>query len=115
MTTLYGISNCDTIRKAKKWLDANNTAFTFHDYRKDGIDSTWLTHVEKELGWEVLLNKRGTTFRQLPDEAKNNLNASKAIQLMLDNPAMIKRPILCHNEQYLCGFAISAYEEVLNS
>lgn len=115
MTILYGISNCDTIRKAKKWLDANDTEFSFHDYRKDGIDLTWLNNVEQELGWEVLLNKRGTTFRQLPDESKNDLNAKKAIQLMFDNPAMIKRPILSHKNHFICGFSIPNYEKVLNS
>ena len=73
MTKLYGIKNCDTIKKARKWLEENQIEYTFHDYRADGLDTNWLAEVEKELGWEQLLNKRGTTYRQLSDEQKESL------------------------------------------
>jgi len=112
MTKLFGISNCDTIKKAKKWLEQNDISFTFHDYRKDGLEGSWLAETEAALGWESLLNKRGTTFRQLTDEQKNNLNKDNALGLMLEYPAMIKRPVLIHNGNYYLGFKPAQYEEI---
>ena len=112
MTTLYGIKNCDTIKKARKWLDANNIEYTFHDYRVDGLDESWLAETEQHLGWEQLLNKRGTTFRQLSDEQKQSLNQANAMALMLEYPAMIKRPVLIHNDAYYLGFKDSQYQEI---
>jgi Spx/MgsR family transcriptional regulator len=109
MTTLYGIKNCDTIKKARQWLNEQNIEFTFHDYRVDGLERPWLELAENQLGWEQLLNKRGTTFRQLPDEQKLDLDKSKAIYLMLGSPAMIKRPILIHQGQYFLGFKAAQY------
>ncbi|MEO0889057.1 MAG: ArsC family reductase [Pseudomonadota bacterium] len=92
--TMFGIPNCDTIKKAKKWLEAENVAFDFHDYRKQGIDAAMVTEFCNALGWEQVLNKRGTTFRQLTQEQKDALNEENAIALLVENPAMIKRPIL---------------------
>ncbi|MFT2090679.1 ArsC family reductase [Paraglaciecola sp. 2405UD69-4] len=112
MTTLYGIKNCDTIKKAKAWLSANNVEFTFHDYRADGLELEWLQNAEQALGWEQMLNKRGTTFRQLSDEQKQNINKESAMSLMLEHVAMIKRPILIHNNQYFIGFKADQYSEV---
>ena len=111
-TTLYGISNCDTIKKAKKWLTENQIDFTFHDYRKQGLEQTWLEAAEAELGWEVLLNKRGTTFRKLSDADKADLDREKALALLSEHSAMIKRPVLVHNKQFFCGFSESKYQEV---
>lgn len=111
-TMMYGISNCDTIKKAKTWLTQQNISFTFHDYRKDGITQDWLEQVEAQVGWETLLNKRGTTFRQLSDEQKQQLNKDNAIQLMLTSPAMIKRPLLVHNNEYVVGFKADHYAEI---
>ncbi|TDF41558.1 ArsC family reductase [Alteromonadaceae bacterium M269] len=113
--TLYGIKNCDTIKKAKKWLESNNIEYTFHDYRVDGIEKQWLIDTEKQLGWEQLLNKRGTTFRQLPDDAKDNVNLGSAIDLMLEQPAMIKRPVLISGDNYHLGFKPDQYAEIFQS
>lgn len=112
MTTLYGIKNCDTIKKARAWLTANNIDYTFHDYRQDGLDTSWLEQAEHALGWELMLNKRGTTFRQLTDEKKQGVDKAAALALMLEYPAMIKRPILIHNEKYSIGFKTDQYVEV---
>ncbi|MCC2615994.1 ArsC family reductase [Aestuariibacter halophilus] len=114
MTTLYGIKNCDTIKKARKWLADNNIEHVFHDYRQDGLEESWLRETEAALGWEALLNKRGTTFRQLDEADKQDLNRDKAIALMLANPAMIKRPVLIHQGQYLLGFKAPEYAAVLS-
>jgi Spx/MgsR family transcriptional regulator len=113
MTTLYGISNCDTIRKAKKWLSDHQIEFSFHDYRKDGIDKNWLVNIEKQIGWETLLNKRGTTYRQLPESDKEQVDKDKALSLLVAHPAMIKRPILEHKGSVLCGFTPDKYQEVI--
>jgi Spx/MgsR family transcriptional regulator len=94
LNTLYGIPNCDTIKKAKKWLDENNVEYTFHDYRKDGISEAWINDAEHALGWESMLNKRGTTYRQLSDEQKVNINKESALKLMLESPAMIKPMVI---------------------
>ena len=112
MTTLYGIKNCDTIKKARAWLSANNIDYTFHDYRQDGLDTPWLEQTEQALGWELMLNKRGTTFRQLSEEQKQGVDKAAALALMLEHPAMIKRPILIHAEQYFIGFKADQYVEV---
>jgi len=112
MTSLYGIKNCDTIKKAKAWLSQQQIEFQFHDYRQDGLSREWLTETERHLGWETMLNKKGTTFRQLSDEQKNNVDQASALDLMLEFPAMIKRPILIHHQQYFCGFKAEQYQEI---
>jgi Spx/MgsR family transcriptional regulator len=112
MTTLYGIKNCDTIKKARAWLTTNNIDYTFHDYRQDSLDSKWLEQTEQALGWELMLNKRGTTFRQLSEEQKQGVDKTTALALMLEYPAMIKRPILIHNDKYIIGFKADQYAEV---
>lgn len=114
-TVMYGIANCDTIKKAKKWLDNASVEYRFHDYRKDGIAKDWLTEVEAVVGWEQLLNKRGTTYRQLSDEQKADLTAEKAITLLVEYPAMIKRPLLQHNDNFTLGFKPATYEEIFTN
>ncbi|WP_415911576.1 ArsC family reductase [Neptuniibacter sp. QD37_11] len=109
MITMYGIPNCDTIKKAKKWLEANGVDYQFHDYRKNGLEEAQLKAWIDELGWELLLNKRGTTWRQQPDEVKNNINEASAIALMLEHPAMIKRPLLDTGSERKVGFKDTEY------
>lgn len=113
--TMYGIKNCDTIKKAKKWLEQNNIEYTFHDYRQDGIDSQWLKTAMSELGWEVVLNKRGTTYRQLDQDIKDNMDEATAHEVMLAQPAMIKRPILAVNDSLFIGFKAEQYSEIFES
>src|SRR5450631_2397179 len=92
--TIYGIKNCDTMKKARAWLDSHGVAYAFHDYKTAGIERERLERWAKKAGWDVLLNRAGTTFRKLPDKDKQGLDASKAIALMLAQPSMIKRPVL---------------------
>ncbi|HEX7026724.1 MAG TPA: ArsC family reductase [Gammaproteobacteria bacterium] len=94
MLTLYGIKNCDTVKKARNWLEQNGVNYRFHDFRVDGIDEKQIRQWSKTVGWETLLNKRGTTFRQLPDSDKNGLTESKAVKLMAAHPTLIKRPVI---------------------
>ena len=110
MTTLYGIPNCDTIRKAKRWLQDNQVEFQFHDFRKDGLDKVQLQAWVEELGWEVLLNKRGTTWRKVSDEQKAKIDKDSAIELLLAEPAMIKRPVLDLGARRVVGFQADEYE-----
>lgn len=111
MTTVYGIKNCDTIKKTLKWFNDNSVEFTFHDYRKDGLDSAWLANVLNECGWEKILNKRGTTYRQLPDSDKENLDQGKALALLESHPAMIKRPIIQSASKTLVGYDVKELEQ----
>lgn len=106
---LHGIPNCDTVKKARAWLDAHGIAYTFHDYKKAGVDPDRLRHWVDRLGWETVLNRAGTTFRKLPDADRTGLDADKAIALMLANPSMIKRPILVSGDTLLAGFAPDTY------
>ncbi len=115
MTTLYGISNCDTIKKARKWLDSNAIEYRFHDYRKDGLELDWLENWCDELGWEALLNKRGTTWRKLPDDIKASVDRGQAIALMLEQPAMIKRPLLDLGSRRTLGFKETDYQGYFNA
>jgi len=110
MITLYGISNCDTIKKAKRWLDAHAIDYQFHDYRKQGLTRQQLEVWAEELGWEALLNRRGTTWRSLPDEQKQRIDRELAITLMLEQPAMIKRPLLDLCSSRKLGFSEADYQ-----
>ena len=110
---LYGIKNCDTMKKARAWLDAHNVAYDFHDYKTAGIDKARLAGWLNELGWEVLLNRAGTTFRKLPEADKQDLTAAKAIALMLAQPSMIKRPVLDADGRLLVGFKPEVYKSAL--
>ena len=106
---MYGIKNCDTVKKAKKWLENNDHTYTFHDHRVDGLDKAQLSHWCQVLGWENVLNKRGTTYRQLSDEQKANLTAATALELLSEYPAMIKRPILDIDGKLVLGFKADSY------
>lgn len=114
-TTLYGIKNCDTVKKARAWLDAHDVAYDFHDYKSAGIDRARLERWCGKLGWEIVLNRAGTTFRKLPDADKEGLTERKAIALMLAQPSMIKRPILDNGRKLLAGFRPDEYTAALAS
>jgi len=107
--TIYGIKNCDTMKKARAWLDAHGVTYHFHDYKQDGIDKARLKRWCDEVGWELLLNRAGTTFRKLPDADKVNLDERRAIALMLAQPSMIKRPVLETSKRLLVGFKPDIY------
>ncbi len=107
---LYGIANCDTMKKARTWLDDHAVAYAFHDYKKAGADPAQLRYWVDTLGWEMVLNRAGTTFRKLPEADRADLDADKAIFLMLAQPSMIKRPILDTGETLLAGFKPERYE-----
>jgi arsenate reductase len=113
MITLYGIPNCDTVKKARAWLDARGAAYRFHDYKKAGIDEARLRSWADELGWEKLLNRAGTTFRKLPEVEKIGIDADKAVALMLAQPSMIKRPVLDLDGRRLVGFDAAKWDEAL--
>ena len=114
MRTLYGIPNCDTVKKARTWLGANEVAYAFHDYKKAGIDEARLRRWSAEAGWEKLLNRSGTTFRKLPEADKAGLDEDKAIALMLAQPSMIKRPVLDADGKLYVGFKPETYAELAN-
>lgn len=107
--TMYGIKNCDTIKKARTWLDSNGIAFAFHDYKASGIAAATARRWVDEHGWEVILNRAGTTYRALPDADKQGIDADKAVALMVANPSMIKRPVLDLGDRRLVGFKPDAY------
>src|SRR5215510_856023 len=103
--TIYGIKNCDTMKKARAWLDKRGVDYAFHDYKTAGIGRGQLEGWAKDVGWETLLNRAGTTFRKLPDKDKEGLNEKKALALMLAQPSMIKRPVLDSGGKLLVGFS----------
>lgn len=110
--TIYGIPNCDTMKKARTWLDEHGVAYDFHDYKKAGIDRDRLEGWAKKVGWETLLNRAGTTFRKLPDNDKQGLTEKKAIALMQAQPSLIKRPVLdLGRGKLLVGFKPEVYAE----
>ena len=111
--TIYGIKNCETMKKARAWLDAAGVAYDFHDYKSAGIDRNRLAKWSKQVGWERLLNRAGMTFRKLPEADKTGLNEKKAISLMLAKPSMIKRPVLDVDGGVLVGFRPDEYEKTL--
>lgn len=108
---IYGIKNCDTMKKAFTWLNDKNVAYDFHDYKKAGIDADTVKTWCDALGWEKVLNKAGTTFKKLPDEDKADLNEAKAIGLMVANPSMIKRPVTDNEGALMAGFKPEIYAE----
>ena len=107
--TIYGIKNCDTMKKARAWLDKAGVDYTFHDYKKEGIDKKHLEAWSKQVGWETLLNRAGTTFRKLPDADREGLDEKKALALMLAQPSMIKRPVLDLGGKLVVGFKPEIY------
>ena len=112
--TMYGIANCDTIKKAKKWLDSHSIEYHFHDYKKRGIDESTVTNAIQQFGIDTVVNKRGTTYRKLSDEEKSTLDGSNVISLLSANTSMIKRPILTADEHILVGFNANDYAALFN-
>ena len=109
MTTLYGIKNCDTIKKARKWLDTNAVDYRFHDFRVDGVDKDQLIGWLKTLGWQTVVNKRSTTWKQLDTSIRDNMNEATAVAAILENPTLIKRPVLETGQDCLIGFKQQEY------
>ena len=112
MTTIHGIKNCDTMKKALTWLDEHGVAHDFHDYKVVGIDKATLAGWAKQVGWEVLLNRAGTTFRKLEPARTEGLDEAKAIALMVEQPSMIKRPVLEHGGKLTVGFKPEVYAKL---
>ena len=115
MTTIYGIKNCDTVKKARRWLEANGVDYQFHDVRSDGLEQSDLKTWLKTLDWEALLNRRGTTWRKLPEAARENINQASAMKIMLENPAIIKRPVLEFNDKLYLGFSNESYQDIFQT
>ncbi|AZV23178.1 MAG: ArsC family reductase [Mesorhizobium sp.] len=111
--TMYGITTCDTVRKARVWLDGHDVAYRFHDFRAEGLDAKRLDGWVGKVGWEKLLNRGSTTFRELPDNDKQSLDEKKAKALMLAKPTVIKRPVLEVGDRILVGFKADVYEAVV--
>ena len=115
MPIIYGIRNCDTMKKARAWLDSHGVEYTFHDYKSVGIERAKLERWAKKVGWETLLNRAGMTFRKLPEKDRNGVTEAKAIALMLKQPSMIKRPVLeLDGGKMLVGFRPEQYREALS-
>lgn len=112
MITLYGIKNCDTVKKARRWLEDNNIDYQFHDFRQDGLDKKQLSGWVEQLGWETVLNKRSTTWRNLSDKEKEIQTNAQAVKLLAANPTLIKRPVLEKNKTLLIGFKEAEYKNL---
>lgn len=110
---VFGIPNCDTVKRARTWLGEHGVAYNFHDYKKAGADADKLAVWIDNFGWEKVLNRAGTTFKKLPDDVKANLDVEKAIEIMMENPSAIKRPIVEYDGGILLGFNAAEWEEVL--
>jgi arsenate reductase len=113
MTTIYGIPNCDTVKKARTWLDANGVVYTFHDFKKAGLSGDTVKGWLADVAWDVLVNRKGATWRALPDERKASItDAANAIELMLESPSVVKRPVLSHDGATHVGFSGEAYQQI---
>ena len=110
MITVYGIKNCDTVKKALKWLADHNIEHKLHDYRVEGLDTAFLQQAEAQFGWENLVNKRSTTWRNLDESVKNSLSKTTALSVLAENPTLIKRPIILQDGKTLIGFDAKEYE-----
>lgn len=120
MTKVFGIPNCDTVKKARKWLEQNGVSYDFHDFRSDGLDETLLLSMQAAVGWEALINKRSTTFRNLNADIKEqlggkSLNEAVAKATLLANPTLIKRPVLMTNTITTVGFKDAQYQEIFEN
>lgn len=112
MTILYGIRNCDTVKKACKWLDQHNVSYQFHDFREAGIDKDRVAKWIDQLGWETVVNKRSTTWKQLSPSDRDAMNAERAITAIVDNPTLVKRPLLEKGAHFSTGFKADQYEQL---
>lgn len=114
-TKIYGIKNCDTMKKAFKWLESKGVSYEFQDYKKDAPSEEQAKQWIEILGWENVINKRGTTWRKLDDDLKDSMNKQKAVEVILDNPSIIKRPLLEHNGETILGFKEADYQALFES
>jgi Spx/MgsR family transcriptional regulator len=112
MLKIYGIPNCDTMKKARKWLDENHIEYQFHDYKKAGLDEALLKQWVEQLGWEALLNKRGMMWRKLDEQTKADIDEASAIRVMLETPSIIKRPVLDDGNGLHVGFSEEKYQAI---
>lgn len=112
MTSLYGIRNCDTMKKARAWLDQRGIAYHFHDYQRDGIEREQVRRWVAELGWEALLNRRGTTWRKLPESMREQMDEPRAIEVMLEHPSIIRRPLLDTGDGLHVGFSEDDFQRL---
>jgi arsenate reductase len=111
-TVIYGIKNCDTMKKAMTWLDEKQIPYSFHDYKKEGVSETLIKRAIKEHGWESVINRRGTTWRKLPDNVKETMAADSALKIALENASIIKRPLLEHKGSIYLGFDAQSYRDI---
>lgn len=114
MITLYGIKNCDTVTKARRWLEAHGVEYAFHDFRQDGLASTDVQQWVDELGWESLVNKRSTSWKALEESARDKMNAAGAVAAILEQPTLIKRPLLDTGKERFTGFSAERYQRIFN-
>lgn len=114
MITLYGIKNCDTVKKARKWLEAESVEYRFHDFRSDGLDRETVQQWLSELGWQGLINKRSTSWKALGAEARDSMSDDEAVGAILDQPTLIKRPLLDTGKQRICGFSADEYRKLFS-
>ncbi len=112
MTTLYGIKNCDSVKKAQKWLSTKSIDFIFHDFKTQGLSETLLTSLLSNSNWEAMLNKRSTTYRNLPESFKNNLSSDNIFNAVIEQPTLLKRPLLAINNQLHVGFKAEHYQRI---
>ena len=112
---LYGIKNCDTVKKARHWLETQQIEYIFHDFRVDGLTKNMLEDFLEHVNWETFLNKRGTTWRKLPEKQRKDIDKKKAVTLMNENPALIKRPVLAYEKKLFIGFSETDYEKIFNA
>ncbi|MDM3872220.1 ArsC family reductase [Porticoccus sp. W117] len=115
MITLYGINNCDTVKKARRWLEENGIDYRFHDFRVDGLTANQVTDWSQQLGWETLVNKRSTTWKQLDETERATMDANSSINAMVEHPTLIKRPVLDNNGELLVGFKPETYQDHFSS
>lgn len=114
MLTIFGIKNCDTIKKTKRYFDDKGIEYQFHDYRTDGLEKNWMDNTLAQLDWEKVLNKRGTTYRKLSEVQKQHITAENVAELLVEHPAMIKRPIIQTDDQMILGFSAKQLDEVFS-